>query len=667
MTLTTGNMMGVKITCEDLALPSDVRSVNAPVRTGLTSMGRIANDEHYLVDTRDQADLMRLQGIDMVYQLENHEIPVNASVGVWFFGKGSTRFHEGYEDMKALTGGEKGSNQWLEYVFMRAQEIEVETGLKLSLQAHYPNEIGPQNAATWVKLMGETGIGVDSIVPFLFGPKEFQYGSLTNPDPRVRALARQVQLETFQLAKLLGISVVNHWLGTDGHENAFAVDHTWALDHIIGATADTMTEVPGQQATFEPKPYEPRGHNFNDLTHTGIIIARAIEERLINSSDPNFTSLNTYFISQGFRMVGLTPEIGHMQMGYESLPYSFELALREGRLFGIHWNSQPLGNYDIDANPGVYNFEALAQIAYVLQRGGFRGVNCLDINPLRMDLVDAVKIGFLNLQAAFKQVRSLPHEMIITAVNNPSANGNAALELIQLASRYPGSPEAAEAMRRAQIIVSGKDARGIADIDGARAPMEDSPVANVNMTREEVTIKVVEIIAKQMKIAKGGITNETRLKDDLNMMTIDRLYVNATLDEIFGTDMQPSEKIFFKRVGEMVDYIMKKAPGSKPEIVHDMGGFGVVEVSRVGAPMTEKEVADKLINILADHLGLSIDQIRRDSKLDQITDSFDRDDLFEIAMVLETEFKINIPDNEIEKLQTVDDLIKCVLAILNDK
>ena len=431
-------MAVVEISAKALGLSENVRSVNAPLRARLGLVAPIADrPDIEIADTRMQGVNLRSSGPGKIAQLSQNIIPLNFSLGVWFFYKGSTRFHAGYEDVTALIGADKGSDTWVEKVFERTAAMQESLGYNISLQAHYPSEIGPQNVAKWVQMMEQTGIGVDSLVPMLFADEQFQFGSLTNPVKEVREVARQRQLETFQLASLLGVPGVNHWFGIDGYENVFGQSRTWAFDQITGATADAMNAVPGQQASEEPKPYEPRGINVMATTADGLEIARGVEEKL--------TGINRELLGAGYTMVGMCPEIGHMQMAYEILPLTFEGVLAQNRLFCIHWNGQPKGNYDIDENPGLFEAETLDQIALVLQRAGYKGVHALDINPLRMSLESACSIGFLNLAAAFSQAKAQDHQLIADAVANPDRDGNAALQLMQLIQRRPGTPEAAKA------------------------------------------------------------------------------------------------------------------------------------------------------------------------------------------------------------------------------
>lgn len=62
---------------------------------------------------------------------------------------------------------------------------------------------------------------------------------------------------------------------------------------------------------------------------------------------------NRALLAEGHKLFCMNPEIGHLMMGFEDLPYALSWPLSEGRLAHTHWNSQPLGNYDQDFNVGV--------------------------------------------------------------------------------------------------------------------------------------------------------------------------------------------------------------------------------------------------------------------------------------------------------------------------
>ena len=66
-------------------------------------------------------------------------------------------------------------------------------------------------------------------------------------------------------------------------------------------------------------------------------------------------------MEQGYRLVGLNPEVAHVLMGHEELAYALASVMREARLFHTHWNSQPLGNYDQDLDIGVLAWKEMVQ------------------------------------------------------------------------------------------------------------------------------------------------------------------------------------------------------------------------------------------------------------------------------------------------------------------
>lgn len=70
---------------------------------------------------------------------------------------------------------------------------------------------------------------------------------------------------------------------------------------------------------------------------------------------------------------------------------------------------------------------------------------------------------------------------------------------------------------------------------------------------------------------------------------------------------------------------------------------------------TEKRIYE----ILTDNLGIDPNEITFEARL---VDDLGADELdtAELAMALEEEFDIEIPDDEAEKLITVGDVIKCV-------
>ncbi len=70
---------------------------------------------------------------------------------------------------------------------------------------------------------------------------------------------------------------------------------------------------------------------------------------------------------------------------------------------------------------------------------------------------------------------------------------------------------------------------------------------------------------------------------------------------------------------------------------------------------------EKVQNIIADQLGIDAEEIKPESKLidDLKADSLD---VVELVMELEQEYGIEVPDEDLEKLQTVQNIVDFVSA-----
>jgi acyl carrier protein len=78
------------------------------------------------------------------------------------------------------------------------------------------------------------------------------------------------------------------------------------------------------------------------------------------------------------------------------------------------------------------------------------------------------------------------------------------------------------------------------------------------------------------------------------------------------------------------------------------------------------DIEQKVKKIVSDHLGVSADEVTRDSSFinDLNADSLD---IVELVMGLEEEFEMNIPDEEAEKIQTVGQAIDYIKSHANSK
>lgn len=368
-----------------------------------------------LFDLRPQAT--RRTPEEMLEHLNSFDLELKFSAGVWFFSPPFSRFHARYKPELNIE-----------------QRLELAAGLAdyglAGLEAHYPNEINEDNLSLWQQFAADTKIRLVTIVPLLFWDEQFEWGSLSNPLDGPRRAAIERTKRTFELSKELDTDCVV-WPGIDGYENAFGVDLVAARDRFAAGLAEAMDAVPGVRVAFEPKPYEPRGRIYYGTTPEGLLLAQKVEAQLAHPE-------NRRLLDEGHALVAMNPEVGHMLMAYEDLPYAFSLVLEYGRLAHIHWNSQPLGNYDQDLNVGVLSPEATEAALYVLKMYGYQGYFGIDVNPERMPVEQALRNSMDALRAANDRINALDHERIIWATEHPDkAPGWLEAYLVRQRARFP--------------------------------------------------------------------------------------------------------------------------------------------------------------------------------------------------------------------------------------
>lgn len=369
-----------------------------------------------LLDLRSQ--MVRRSAEEMVKHLQSFHLELKFSAGIWFFSPPDSRFHEKYQPDLDIR-----------------QRLDIAAKLKDyglgGLEAHYPNEINEDNADVWAKFCKETGLKLVTIVPLLFRDPEFAWGSLSSPIPKARQKAIEITKRTLKLNQEFHTDFAVVWPGIDGYENPFGIDFLAMRDRFVHGLAEAMDAVPGVRVAFEPKPYEPRGRIIYGTTPEGILLCHQVE-KLLQHED------NRKILAEGHTLLGMNPEVGHALMAYEDLPYAYSWPLSEGRLYHMHLNSQPLGNFDQDLNVGVVSPEQTEALLYVLKMHGYRGWFGIDINPERMPVETALKISMDAIRAANDRINSLDHEAIMYATNNPDKTcGWLEAYLVRMRARFP--------------------------------------------------------------------------------------------------------------------------------------------------------------------------------------------------------------------------------------
>jgi xylose isomerase len=367
-----------------------------------------------LQDLRPQAT--RRSGQELLNHLNTFSLDLKFTAGVWFYAPVGSRFAARYCEEMTLEERLDLSVELMEY------------GL-VGVEAHYPNEVNEDNLEIYQKYEKQHGLRLVTIIPNLFYDAEFEDGSLSNPIEKVRRSAIDRTIRTLELNKAHGTDFAVVWPGGDGYENTFGVDYYAMWERFEDGLAEAMDAAPGVRIAIEPKPYEPRGSNIWRHTPNGILMARNVEDKLKNDE-------NRRLLGEGHKLVCLNPEVGHVLMGFEDLPYAYASCMREARLAHTHWNSQPLGNYDQDLNVGALSPEQNEALLYALKMYGYRGFLGIDINPIRMPVRQALINNFDAIRSMNDRVNALDHEKILFCDTNPE-DSRGILEALLIRARAP--------------------------------------------------------------------------------------------------------------------------------------------------------------------------------------------------------------------------------------
>jgi xylose isomerase len=355
---------------------------------------------YQLPDIRYQAT--RRTPEELVTHLNTFSLDLKMAVGIWYFAPGGGRFHDRY--VPDMTIPER-----IDYAYQMAPY-----GIK-GIEAHYPTEVNEENLHLYKKLEKDTGIKLIGLGPNIFWEKLFEFGTLSNPDKKKREAAQKTLIGALKMVQESGAGVMGLWPGIDGFLYSLGTVFYDMWDWYEGCLAECMDEVPGIRIALETKPYEPAPNNIYRTTGDGLVMAKDVEARLKNP-------INRKLLDEGHKLVGFQPEVGHIMMGYENLPYAYLRVAREGRLAHTHFNSQPLGNYDQDLNVGVVSWQDTEALLYGLKMIGYKEYFTFDINPERMPALKAIEINARALQIMNERIDALPHERLLECFYHPEEN-----------------------------------------------------------------------------------------------------------------------------------------------------------------------------------------------------------------------------------------------------
>jgi xylose isomerase len=204
---------------------------------------------------------------------------------------------------------------------------------------------------------------------------DFVYGSLTSPDPKVRAKAVDFIKGAKDYAAAIGADKVTCCPLSDGYDYSFQTDYRRAWQRMVETVREAASHQPQIPLFMEYKPSETRVHCTLDSAAKTILLAEAV----------------------GTGNVGVTIDIGHSIYGGETPAEALAHVAMSGHPFYVHINDNN-GKWDWDLMAGTCNLWGYLEVLYYLMELGYDGWITSDTSPVRLDPIEvfAFNVRFTN-------------------------------------------------------------------------------------------------------------------------------------------------------------------------------------------------------------------------------------------------------------------------------
>lgn len=258
------------------------------------------------------------------------------------------------------------------------------------LEFNYPEHVAPFAMDELKKHIGDMKVNG---VATRFQEK-FLAGEFTNPNEQISRDAVQLCKDAVDACRALGGEFLTVWLGYDGFDYSFQLDYETKWNKIITSFQEIAEYGDDIKISIEYKPFEPR--SFSMLDGIGLSLL-AIEE----IGRPN---------------VGVTLDFCHMLMKHEHPAFSFAMAAKSGKLFGLHLND----GYRMTDNGlifGSVNFIEALEVVYYMKKYNFEGVAFFDSFPFREDAKQEICTNMVMINTMLEMIDRVGMGKIQEVVN----------------------------------------------------------------------------------------------------------------------------------------------------------------------------------------------------------------------------------------------------------
>ena len=230
-----------------------------------------------------------------------------------------------------------------------------------AVELNYPQHFGAGSSAEALDMARDAGLAVTALNMRYDGPG-YAMGAFTHPDAAQRAKAIRSTLDAIDVATRHAIDHVILWMGPDGFDQPFQADYAQLWEMEIDGFRQAASHNPAIRVSVEAKPSDPRR----------VSIIRSVSDSLLAAYEVDLANF------------GVTLDWCHVLMAGEHPAAAAALALRAGKLFGVHLNDG-FGPADDGLPAGSVHLLPLLELLLVLRRGSFAGTIYFDTFPDRAD------------------------------------------------------------------------------------------------------------------------------------------------------------------------------------------------------------------------------------------------------------------------------------------
>lgn len=257
----------------------------------------------------------------------------------------------------------------------QAIERAAEVGYIKCLDINYPFAGEGVTVEQVQETLKQTGLRAQAVTPHIY-MREFQMGSFTNPDPRIRRKAIDLGKKAIEIAHTLNAKYVKFWPGQDGFDYPFQADYMKLWDYSVEGIREVAEADPAMQFAIEYKEKEPRNHMFFSSAARTLL---AIED-------------------MGVDNVGIVLDTGHSSFAKETPAEVVQLLARRGKLVSVEVNDN-WREWDDDMTVGAVHLNESLEFMLALRKINWQGPILLDQFPFRENPIKAAKLSIEIIQA----------------------------------------------------------------------------------------------------------------------------------------------------------------------------------------------------------------------------------------------------------------------------